>query len=181
MTFRFCLAMLLVMKAFGCEKTQPVAQDPPHQQRAAPGPAAAVPADFVLKKAPEGAKDLVAAKKDAKDGEEVVVNAVVGGSAEPFTAGQAVMQVMDPSVMTCDKMGMNKDVCPTPWDACCHQADVKKKDATVRVVDSEGKPLAGTLEGVGGIAPGKAVVVKGKAHVQEGKLVIDASNVYVKG
>jgi hypothetical protein len=182
MFFRCCLAALLVMRLFGCDKAQEQAAAPnaPAVRKPA-GPPAAVPADFVLKKSPEAAKNLADAKKEAKDGDEVVVTAVVGGSAEPFTAGQAVMQVVDPSVLTCDKMGMGKDVCPTPWDACCHQADVKQKDATVRVLNAEGKPLNGTLEGVGGIAPGKTVIVKGKAHLQDGKLVIDANNVFVKG
>jgi hypothetical protein len=172
-------SLLLIVAVTGCERSSKEAQQA--AARRAPGPPAAVPAGFVLSAAPADAKDLTAAKAALKEGDEVVVNAVIGGSAEPFTANQAVMQVIDPSVPTCDKMGMSKNDCPSPWDACCHQAQVKKNDATVRAVDAAGKPLAGTLEGIGGIAPGKTLVVKGKAHVQDGKLTIDATNVFVKG
>lgn len=169
---RCCLSVgLLAAGAIvGCEK-KTVQQKPP---------AAVVPAGFVLGAAPEDAKDLAAVRATAKEGDVLVVKAVVGGVAEPFTASQAVMQVIDPSVLTCDKMGMKKDECPTPWDACCHQADVKEKNATVRVLSADGKPLTGTLEGIGGIAPGKPLIVKGKAHLEAGTLFIDATNVYVK-
>jgi hypothetical protein len=172
-------SLLILVAVAGCERSSQQAQQAAAHR--SPGTPAAVPAGFVLTAAPADAKDLTAAKAAVKDGDEVVVNAVVGGSQEPFTANQAVMQVIDPSVQTCDKMGMSKNDCATPWDACCHQADVKKNDATVRAVGSDGKPLAGTLEGLGGIAPGKMLVVKGKAHVQDGKLTIDATNVFVKG
>src|SRR5689334_14677983 len=113
MALSFCrslvLSAMILAAVAGCEKKSPEAQQP--SARRAPGPPAAVPAGFVLAAAPADVKDLAAVKAAAKDGDDIVVNAVIGGSQEPFTANQAVMQVMDPSVMTCSKMGMD---CPTP-------------------------------------------------------------------
>ena len=141
---------------------------------------AAVPAGFVLDKAPDGTKDLAAVKSaGVKDGEEVIVRGVVGGSAQPFVGGRAVVQIIDPSVTTCDRMP--GETCETPWDACCSKDDVSTKSATVQVVDAAGGPLKGTLEGVGGMKPLSEVVVRGKARMEGGKsLVVDATGVYVK-
>lgn len=159
----------------GCEKDQPAAAVAP------PADKASVPAAFVLAAAPEGAQDLAALKTGGvTDGQEVTVRAVVGGSVKPFVGNRAVVQVIDPSVETCDRM--KGDPCKTPWDACCHPDDAKAKGATVQVVGADGQALKGTLEGVGGLSPLKEVVVRGKARMEGGKaLVIDATNVWVKG
>jgi hypothetical protein len=164
----------------GCDKPAPTAAVVP--ARKPPGPPAAVPAGFVLDKAPDGVKDLAAAKSaGVADGDEVVVRAIVGGDAEPFKADQAVVRVMDASVMTCDRMGMDEEACPTPWDACCHQKDATAKGAVVRVLAADGAPLKGTLEGVGGMKPAAEVVVIGKARTEAGTgLVIEATHVFVK-
>lgn len=163
----------------GCDKSKPEAkvEPPPAAERAA------IPAGFVLASVPADARDVAAVKAaGVKDGDEVVVRGVVGGAERPFDAARAVVQIIDPAVQTCDKMGMGKEACSTPWDACCHQDDAKARGATVRVVDAAGTPLAGTLEGVGGLKPLREIVVKGKARTGGGKsLVVDATNVWVKG
>jgi hypothetical protein len=150
-------------------------------QSSPPAAKASVPAGFVIERSPDGAADVAAVKKSAvKAGDDVVVRGIVGGAEQPFTADRAVFQIMDSSVMTCDKMGMAD--CKTPWDACCHQDEAKAKGATVQVVDAAGNPLKGTLEGVGGLKPAKEVIVKGKARTVDGKsFVIDATSVFVKG
>ncbi|HEX8913714.1 MAG TPA: hypothetical protein VF796_15245 [Humisphaera sp.] len=186
---RIALASLAVLlAAVGCKSEEakgPAASKPAVavQIPAPGGPAAAVPADFVLKAEPEGAKDLVAVKAAAAAGDDVVARCVLGGTEQPFGGQWATVQVIDPTVMTCNKMGMAD--CPTPWDACCHQKEAKAKGASVRVVGADGKPLAGTLQGVGGMKPGSEVVVKGKAKFEgdgeKKSLVIEASNVWVKG
>ena len=142
---------------------------------------AVVPAGFVLNKAPEGAKDVAAVRSGGvKDGDELVVRGVVGGSVQPFVGGRAVVQIIDPSIPTCDKMP-GEEGCKTPWDACCNKSDITARSATVEVVDAGGNPLKGTLQGVGGIKPLSEVIVRGKARTEGGKsLVVDASGIYVK-
>ena len=174
MTGTLALGVALVA---GCDKGQTAGPDAP--KAAAVGPQAAAPAGFVLDKAPEGAKDVGAVKAaGVKDGDEVVVRGVVGGSASPFVNNRAVVKIIDPAVITCDKMP--GDTCKTPWDACCYQDDATARGATVQLVDAGGSPLKGTLEGLGGLKPLSQVVVRGKARMEGGKsLVIDATNVYV--
>ena len=166
----------------GCEKAEPVAATAP--ARKPPGTPAAVPAGFLLDKIPDGMKDLAAVKSaGVKDGDEVVVRAIVGGEVEPFKPDQAVVRVMDTSVMTCDKMGMDKDACATPWDACCHQKEATSKGAVVKVLAADGSPLKGTLEGLGGLKPASELVVQGKVRTEAGStgLVIEATHVFVRG
>jgi hypothetical protein len=172
-------ASLGVTLVAGCDKSEP------QVTTGGPAPAAvsaatALPVGFVLDISPDGAKDLAAVKAAGiKDGDEVIVRGVVGGSEKPFVDNRAVVQIIDPSVTTCDKMP--GESCATPWDACCSPDDVKVKSATVQVVDAGGQPLKGTLEGVGGVKPLSEVVVRGKARTEGGKaLVIDAIGLYVK-
>ena len=163
----------------GCD--EPQSQTPAsHQATAAASSQAAVPSGFVLDKAPDGAKDLAALKTSAvKDGEQIVVRGVVGGSEHPFVNNRAVVRVIDTSVTTCDKQP--GDSCETPWDACCDADNAKKKATTVQVVDAAGSPLRGTLEGVGGLKPLSEVVVRGTARLEGGtNLVIDAAAIHVK-
>lgn len=169
--------------AGGCDKPEPAASATPAAARKPAGPAAVVPAGFVLDKVPQEFKDLAAVKTaGVKDGDEVVVRAIVGGDVEPFKADQAVVRVMDTSVMTCDRMGMDKDACPTPWDACCHQREATEKGAVVKVVAADGSPIKGTLEGVGGLKPASEIVVQGKIRTEGDKgLVIEATHMFVRG
>lgn len=183
-----CAAVLLsagvvAWASAGCDQPAQQAspgQQPQTQQAAAPaGPRAELPAGFVLDKAPEGATDLVAAKKDAKEGDTVTVRGVVGGTESPFTADRALFVILDPAAQTCDKVP--EESCKTPWDACC-DADVAFKRATVQVVDKDGKPVTGGLEGVAGLKPMARVVVTGKVRtVGEKNMVIDATGLHVGG
>lgn len=139
---------------------------------------AAVPTDFVRTTEPAGARDLAEVKSSVKDGDDVVVRAVVGGSEEPFISTRAVVQIIDPSVKTCNQTP--GDGCKTPWDACCDQDGVKAKGATVQVVDADGKPVAGTLHGVGGLKPSSQIVIVGKAKMEGPALLINATGIYLK-
>ena len=146
-----CIAAIctLVVAGLGCDKPKPGAETPKP-----PAPQAGVPADFVLAAAPAGAKDIVAAKATLKEGDEVILHGVVGGTEKPIAETQATVQLIDPTVLTCDKMGMGGE-CKTPWDACCHQKEAKEMGMMVLVVDAAGAPLKGSLAGVGGLKPGK--------------------------
>ena len=158
----------------GCDRTGTVSKNPD----AAP-PAAALPAGLIVASAPADAKGVIELKGAAKDGDEVVIRGIVGGKEDPVAANQAMVTLLDTSATTCDKMGMDKDACKTPWDACCDK-DLAAKVATVQVLGADGKPLKGSLAAAG-IAPMKQLVVAGKAHVPaDGKaLIIDATKIHV--
>jgi hypothetical protein len=118
-------------------------------------------------------------KAGVKDGDEVVVRGMVGGREDPVAAGEATVTLLDAATVTCDKMGMDKDACKTPWDACCDK-DLPAKIATVQVLGADGKPLKASLASAG-VQPMKQLVVAGKARVPaDGKgLVIEASKIHV--
>ena len=146
----------------------------------APAATAQLPEGVLLKEAPGGAKGIAEIKKSAKPGDEVVLVGKVGGRVDPISKDRALLTVMDTSVTSCDKMP--GDNCKTPWDYCCEDRDsLVANSATVQVVDAEGKPIKGGLEGVGGIKPLSEVVVKGKVQQADGKvLVVNATGVFVR-
>ena len=140
---------------------------------------ATIPAGLILDAEPAGAKNVVDVKGKVKAGDEVVVRGVVAGNSDPVAAGQAMLTVADPSLETCDKT--EDDACPTPWDACCASAEERvAKSISVQVVGADGRPVQGSLRGVGGIEPMSRVVVRGKvAEVDEHVLVVNADGIYV--
>ena len=83
---------------------------PPHIARGAAGARAssadALPAGLVVPEAPAGARDVVALKKGAKDGDEVVVRGRVGGSLVA-TGGLTMMRSTNESPAA-DAIGLSK-------------------------------------------------------------------------
>jgi hypothetical protein len=141
-----------------------------------------LPASLIATTQPTGpTQDVAAAKKSAKEGENVVVRGRIGAQKEPLAANRAIMTIADVSLPTCDKTPMK--ACKTPWDSCCEpQEELTAKSATVRVMGQDGRPLRSTLDGVGGMKPGKEVVVSGVARIPPGggdALVIEANQIYV--
>jgi hypothetical protein len=165
----FAIALVLVA---GCDRDGAVSKNP---EPAAAG--AVLPAGMIVATAPADAKGIIELKGTAKDGDEVVVRGVVGGTEDPVAANQAIVTLVDAGVTTCDKM--EGDTCKTPWDACCEK-DLATKVATVQVLGADGKPLKGSLSAAG-VKPLKQVVVAGKARVPaDGKaLIIEASKIHV--
>jgi len=175
-------AAVLVASATGCEDRGAVqsGSNPSAQSASAPE---ALPAGFVLSEAPTGAKDVVALKKDAKPGDEVVLRGRVGGSPSPFVDGRASMQVIDKALKACGE-GTAMDECKTPWDYCCDDPkEVAAHSASVQVVGADGKPLRAGLKGVGGLKPLSEVTVRGTVAkgADSGVLVVNATGIHVKG
>lgn len=147
---------------------------------AASQPAAALPADLILKEPPDGALDVTAAKQLAQPGESVVMRGRIGGRVEPFVENRAVFQLVDLSVPTCaDNSG---DGCKTPWDYCCEPKDqITAKSATIQITGADGKPLPVSVKGQEGLSPMAKVVVRGKvsAKPNDAVLIVDADGIYV--
>jgi hypothetical protein len=140
---------------------------------------AQVPDGFFLEVAPAGAVPLRDAKNSASVGDRVVLEARIGGRAEPFTESAAVFLIADPSLPNCAEL--HGDGCPTPWDYCCEPKDSLMKNlATVQIVDDAGRPLRGSVRGVHGLDPLARIIVVGTVRASDGPtFVIDASEIHV--
>jgi len=139
-----------------------------------------LPAGLILKEAPAGAKDVSALKKDAKEGDDVVIRGQIGGDKAPFVNKRAIMRIMDMKLPACNtKPG---DDCKTPWDFCCETPEtLKANSATIECCNADGKPLKVELKGMNGIDNLSVVVVKGKVTSRIGdNLIIQASGIFVE-
>jgi hypothetical protein len=170
-------AFLLMVAAVGCDNDTTATRAP------ATAPAAALPAGLVLAEAPAGAKDVVALRRGAKAGDEVVIRGRVGGSPSPLVEGRASFQLVDASLKACGE-GTAMDECKTPWDYCCSEPkEIAAHSASVQVVGADGRPLRASLSGVGGLKPLSEVTVKGTVATaaDSGALVVNATGIHVKG
>jgi hypothetical protein len=166
---------ILALAIAGCAKQDPNAADdaassslPPVQK-----------GDYLLDSEPPKAADVIAARSDAQDDEEVVVVGRIGGSETPWIEGRAAFSIVDPSLKACSDI--EGDGCPTPWDYCCETDKLPKATALVKVVDGQGKLVAADARDLLGVKELQTVVVRGKAQRDEsGNLTILADGVYVK-
>ena len=145
-----------------------------------PSTAQALPAGLILKEAPTGAKDVGALKKDAKEGDEIVIRGQIGGRPDVFNAGRATFLIADMKFPACNmKPG---DKCETPWDFCCETPEAREANtAAIQVTDPDGKILKADVRGVSGIDYLSVVVIKGKVAKREEKnLVVNATGIYVE-
>lgn len=134
----------------------------------------------VLDTKPADALPVKTAREQLKPGDAAVVFGQIGGVLHPFLDGYAGFVLGDTDIVFCNEMG--DDHCPTPWDACCEDADkLKASRASVQFVDGAGQILPGSMAGFSGLAGLSEVVVQGT--VAEGStpenLIIEASSIYV--
>ena len=126
---------------------------------------------------PEGALPVGEARKSVKDDQAVTLVGIIGGSSEPFVDGLAAFTIVDPKVPYCSA----DEGCPTPWDYCCTQDQVKGNIATVKIVDDAGKPVAADARKMLNVKELSTVVVQGTANRDDqGNLTVAASKVFVR-
>ncbi|QDT04990.1 hypothetical protein K227x_33880 [Rubripirellula lacrimiformis] len=141
------------------------------------GKAAAVDSQYAATSEPDGAMPVGEARESIEDGQDVTLVGVIGGSTDPFVDGLAAFTVVDPKVPYCAA----DEGCPTPWDYCCTQEQVKDNVATVMIVDDSGNPVAQDARNILNIKELSTVVVTGKAkRDEEGNLTVAANNVFVR-
>ena len=92
---------------------------------------------FLLDEEPQGAVDVLAFRKDAKDQQDVVVVGRIGGRVNPWIKGTAAFPIVDRSLKPCNEI--EGDTCATPWDYCC-EAELPQATVLVMFVDETGKP-----------------------------------------
>jgi hypothetical protein len=130
------------------------------QSLAAEAPPKTVDKKFLLEKAPQRAAEVAAIRKDAKDGEEVVVVGRVGGRKSPWVKNAAAFSIVDRSMKACNERP--GDTCPTPWDFCC-EADLPKSTLLVLVQDADGKLIKKDARELLGLKELDTVFIQGKA------------------
>jgi hypothetical protein len=135
---------------------------------------------YLLQEEPSGAKGVLDLRKEAKDGEDIVVVGRVGGRVEPFVKGRTSFTIVDPSLKTCSDI--EGDNCSTPWDYCCERPeDLARATVLVKFVDEGGKTLEQDAREVLGIKPLQTVVVRGRAKRDgDGNLTVLASGLHVR-
>lgn len=134
--------------------------------------------------APPGGEVLgvVEARAAAKPGDAITLRGKVGGRAEPFVEGRALLVLADENaIASCDENP--DDSCETPWDYCCETAEaIKASTATIQVLDSEEKVAKAGLKGFHGIRELSVLVVKGTVDAASGEdlLVVNAESIHVE-
>ena len=126
---------------------------------------------------PEGALPVGEARKSVMDAQAVTLIGVIGGSSKPFVDGLAAFTIVDAKVPFCSA----DEGCPTPWDYCCTQDQVKGNIATVKIIDDAGKPVAADARKILNVKELSTVVVQGTARRDDqGNLTVAASKVFVR-
>jgi hypothetical protein len=133
---------------------------------------------YLLDTEPSGAKGVLETRKQAKDGDEVVMVGHIAGSKKPFVEGRASFSVLDLSIKACPA----EEGCPTPWDCCCTPPEeLRAATAQVKFVGSDGKTLNAGAKELLGVKELSVVVVKGKADRDDkGNLTVVASALHVR-
>lgn len=126
---------------------------------------------------PEGALPVGEARASIKDDQPVTLVGVIGGSSKPFVDGLAAFTIVDSKVPYCSA----DEGCPTPWDYCCTQDQVKGNIATIKIVDDGGIPVATDARDMLKVKELSMVVVQGTAHRDDqGNLTVAASKIFVR-
>jgi hypothetical protein len=135
---------------------------------------------YLLAEEPAGARGVIDARKEVKDGDDVVVVGRIGGDVKPWVEGRAAFWIVDPSLKSCKET--EDDNCPTPWDYCCTpKEDLLKLMATVNIVDEKGDTVRADARELLGLKELQTVVVRGRAKRDEqGNLTVLAAGVYVR-
>ncbi len=134
-------------------------------------------ANYLLADKPADAQGIGEARKSVTDEEDVTLVGRIGGSANPFVGGLAAFTIVDPQVKYCAP----DEGCPTPWDYCCTQDQVKDNIATVKVVGQDGQPVDQDAKKLLGVKELDTVIVQGQAKRDDnGNLTVLARKVYVE-
>jgi hypothetical protein len=147
----------------------------------APGQATSPAPDpkYILTEQPDEAKPVIDVRKDAKDGDEIVVTGRIGGDVDPWVKGRAAFLIVDPSLVPCSERA--GDSCPTPWDYCCDTDRLAESKATIKFVDTNGDTLATDARQLLGLKELQHVTVRGQAKRDDaGNLTVLATGIYVK-
>ncbi len=173
MRFVFVALTAALCLSLGLAGCNPSAQAPIQTSSSAPD------SRLLLKEQPSDAKHVIDARKDAKDGDEIVVTGRIGGDVDPWVKGRAAFLIVDPSLVPCSER--EGDSCPTPWDYCCDTDRLADAKATIKFVNEAGDTLPTDARQLLGVKELQYVTVRGQAKRDEaGNLTVLAKGIYVK-
>ncbi|MAT72516.1 MAG: hypothetical protein CMJ58_23690 [Planctomycetaceae bacterium] len=166
-------SLTLISGIVGCQQSStPAAGNASSERPAVDGSA------YLLPSEPEGAKDVIAVREAAADGEEVLVVGRIGGSENPWIDGRAAFSIVDNSLKACSDIP--GDTCAKPWDYCCETPALPSSTALIKVVDQSGELVGADARELLNVQELSTVVVRGKAERDEsGNLTVLATGVYV--
>ena len=170
---------LLVVFAMGCgqQAATPTADNSTKPEAASASPAAE--SVYLLSVEPEGAAEVIQARENAKNDDDVVIVGRIGGSPNPWVEGRAAFSIVDSSLKACSDI--EGDTCPMPWDYCCETAKLPMATALIKIVDQDGNMVKSDARELLKLKELQTVVVRGKAARDEaGNLTILASGVYLR-
>lgn len=134
---------------------------------------------FLLSADPGDATEVIQTRKEASDGDDVVLVGRIGGSADPWINGRAAFSIVDNSLRACSDIP--GDECEKPWDYCCETHKLPTSTALIKVVDADGELVKADAKDLLAVTELSTVVVKGKARRDEaGNLTVLATGVFVK-
>ena len=173
-------ALLLTGVLAGCGQQSP---SQPTAEATADKPALREPsaegAKYRLAAEPAGAKEVIAVRADAADGDQVIVVGRIGGDVNPWVNGRAAFSLVDNSVRACSDIP--GDACPTPWDYCCETDKLKTGKILVKFVDDGGQLIASDARELLGVGELDTVVIEGKVQKgEDGNAVLLANGLFVK-
>jgi hypothetical protein len=133
---------------------------------------------YLLESEPAGPASVLDTRKQAKDGDDVVLVGRIAGSEKPFVPGRASFSVTDLSIQPCP----DDEGCPTPWDCCCTPPDeLRNATAQIKFVDDSGKTLNVGARELFGVKELSVVVVKGVANRdQQGNLTVIGKGLFAR-
>jgi len=157
----------------GCKKEE----SPSNPSGDSKGPSAAG-AKYLLASEPAAARSIKELRKDAKDGDDVVIVGHIGGDKNPWVEGRASFWIVDSSIKPCPP----EEGCKTPWDCCCEpREELLKVMATIKVVDGQGQTVAVDARQLLGVKESQTIVAHGKAKRDDkGNLVVLADSLFVR-
>lgn len=133
----------------------------------------------MLEQEPEGAKEVIDARKSAENDEAVVLVGRIGGSENPWIDGRAVFSIVDNSLKACSDIP--GDGCEKPWDYCCETDKLPTATALIKVVDDKGDLIQEDARKLLNLKELQTVVVKGKAQKDDaGNFTVFADGIYVR-
>lgn len=132
---------------------------------------------YLLTEEPESPMPVGQARQATTDQQDVTIIGNIGGSTKPFIDGIAAFTIVDTAIQSCAE----EEGCPTPWDYCCTQDQVKNNIATIKIVDPQGKPVTQSAKELLGVSELNTVIVQGTAERDEqGNLTVAANKVFIK-
>ena len=168
-TILFGIGFLTLVATLGCGKS-----DDGDAKKSAAEPTGK---QYLVETQPQISMPVGDARAATKDGDSVNLLGRIGGSTSPFIEGLAAFTIVDPKVHWCPP----EEGCPTPWDYCCKQSEVKENIATVKVLNEAGAPVAEDARKLLGVKELSLVIVEGTAQRDDqGNLSVMAKKVFIK-